>query len=56
LLVGAGEALKTAQTRLGDSDPRLMLAVYAQATSEADRAAADALGRRFLDARAMNAP
>jgi hypothetical protein len=35
---------------------RLTLAVYAQATSEADRAAADALGRRFLDVRAMNAP
>jgi hypothetical protein len=34
----------------------LTLAVFAQATSEADRAAADALGRRFLDARAMNAP
>ncbi len=48
--------LKTAQTRLGHSDPRLTLAVYAQATSEADRAAADALGRRFFDARAMNAP
>jgi hypothetical protein len=55
-LVLDGIDLKTAQTRLGHSDPRLTLAVYAQATSEADRAAADALGRRFLDARAMNAP
>jgi integrase len=55
-LVLDGVDLKTAQTRLGHSDPRLTLAVYAQATSEADRAAADALGRRFLDARAMNAP
>ena len=55
-LVLDGVDLKTAQTRLGHSDPRLTLAVYAQATSEADRSAADALGRRFLDARAMNAP
>jgi integrase len=55
-LVLEGVDLKTAQTRLGHSDPRLTLAVYAQATSEADRAAADALGRRFLNARAMNAP
>ena len=55
-LVLDGVDLKTAQTRLGHSDPRLTLAVYAQATSEADRAAADALGRRFLNARAMNAP
>jgi integrase len=28
--------MKTAQTRLGHSDPRLTLAVYAQATTEAD--------------------
>ena len=55
-LVLDGVDLKTAQTRLGHSDPRLMLAVYAQATSAADRAAADALGRRFIDPRAMNAP
>jgi integrase len=48
--------LKTAQTRLGHSDPRLTLAVYAQATTEADRNAADALGRRFFDVRAINAP
>jgi len=39
--------LKTAQTRLGHSDPRLTLAVYAQATTEADRAAADVVGERF---------
>ena len=51
-----GVDLKTAQTRLGHSDPPLTLAVYAQTTSEADRAAAEALGRRFIDVRAMNAP
>jgi hypothetical protein len=39
---------KTAQTRLGHSDPRLTLAVYAQATTAADQAAAHALGDRFL--------
>ena len=40
--------LKTAQTRLGHSDPRLTLAVYAQASSAADRAAADSLGAHFF--------
>ncbi len=39
--------MKTAGTRLGHSDPRLTLAVYAQATSDADRAAADSVGDRF---------
>jgi len=47
-LVLEGVDLKTAQTRLGHTDPRLTLAIYAQATTEADRAAADALGDRFL--------
>ncbi|MDA8043820.1 MAG: tyrosine-type recombinase/integrase [Actinomycetota bacterium] len=39
---------KTAQVRLGHSDPRLTLAVYAQAVSEADREAAERLGRALL--------
>ena len=43
-LVLANVDLKTTGTRLGHSDPRLTLAVYAQATSEADRAAADSVG------------
>ena len=43
-LVMAGVDVKTVQARLGHSDPRLALAVYAQATTEADRAAADLLG------------
>ncbi|MGH9226844.1 MAG: tyrosine-type recombinase/integrase [Acidimicrobiales bacterium] len=47
-LVLEGVDLKTAQTRLGHSDPRLTLAVYAQATAAADQAAATALGTRFL--------
>ncbi len=49
--------LKTAQARLGHSDPRLTLAVYAQASSEADRDASDRLAARFFgasrDVRAM---
>ncbi len=43
-----GVDVKTVQSRLGHSDPRLTLAVYAQATTEADRAAADLLGSRFM--------
>jgi integrase len=46
-LVLANVDLKTAQTRLGHSDPRLTLAVYAQATSDADKAAAEAVGAHF---------
>ena len=46
-MVRDGVDLKTAQTRLGHSDPRLTLAVYAQATTEADRVAAERLGVRF---------
>ena len=42
--------LKTAQTRLGHSDPRLTLAVYAQASTAADRAAVDSLGAHFFGA------
>jgi len=40
--------IKTAQARLGHSDPRLTLAIYAQATTEADHLAADRLGAKFL--------
>lgn len=47
-LVAEGVDLKTAQTRLGHADPRLTLAIYAQATTEADRSAADRVGARFL--------
>ena len=50
-LVAEGVDLKTAQTRLGHADPRLTLAIYAQATTEADRAAADRLGARFMPGR-----
>ena len=40
VLVGANVDLKTAQIRLGHADPALTIAVYAQATTAADRAAA----------------
>lgn len=43
-----GVDLKTAQVRLGHSDPRLTLAVYAQASTAADVAAAERLGERFM--------
>lgn len=47
-LVGSGVDVKTAQRRLGHSDVRLTLDIYAQAVDEADRAAADRLGAHFL--------
>jgi len=47
-LVVAGVDIKTAQVRLGHSDPRMTLAVYAAAPVEADRAAADRLEQRFF--------
>jgi integrase len=43
-----GVDVRTAQARLGHSDPRLTLGVYASATSEGDQAAARRLGERFL--------
>jgi integrase len=61
-LVAEGVDLNTAQSRLGHSDPRLTLAIYAQKTTEADRQAADLLASRFMEfpdgprlARAMDA-
>ena len=42
-----GVDVRTAQARLGHSDPRLTLAVYAQATDEGDQAATESLGARF---------
>jgi integrase len=50
VLVLDGVDLKTAEARLGHSDPRLTLAVYAQATAEADKDAAERLGHRFFGA------
>lgn len=42
----------TAQVRLRHSDPRLTLAIYAQATTEGDRSAANKLGARLMGASA----
>jgi integrase len=47
-LVVSGVDIKTAQSRLGHADPRLTLAVYAQAVGEADRDAAARLDERFF--------
>jgi integrase len=47
-MVAEGVDVKTAQARLGHSDPRLTLAIYAQATTEGDRSAASKLGARFM--------
>ena len=58
-LLAEGVDVRTAQARLGHSDPRMTLAIYAQATTEGDRRAADVLGARFLGAtesRAIDAP
>jgi integrase len=43
-LVASGTNLKTAQTRLGHSSSRVTLDLYARATVESDRLAADAVG------------
>jgi len=50
-LVLEGVDIKTAQTRLGHTDPRLTLGIYAQTTTEADHQAAELLGKRFLSSR-----
>ena len=50
-LVMEGVDLRTAMSRLGHSDPRLTLAVYAQFVDEADRSAADKVGDRLLAGR-----
>jgi integrase len=47
-LVSWGVDIKTVQARLGHSDPRLTLQVYAQVVQEAELQAADALGDHFL--------
>jgi len=47
-LAAEGVDVKTAQTRLGHTDPRLTLAIYAQATTEGDRSAAEKLSARLM--------
>jgi integrase len=47
-MVARGVDVKTAQTRLGHSDPRITLAIYAQAVEESDRRTADMIGEAVL--------
>ena len=49
VLVAHGVDMKTAQIRLGHADPALTLKVYAQATTEGDRAAAAVIDAHFAD-------
>lgn len=48
-MVRMGVDVKTAQARPGRSDPRFTLGIYEQATTDADRAAADLLADLLLD-------
>ncbi|HVA07554.1 MAG TPA: tyrosine-type recombinase/integrase [Acidimicrobiales bacterium] len=50
-LVASGVDVKTAGARLGHSSPTLTLRLYAQATTEADRRAADTIGAHFFPVR-----
>lgn len=50
-LVAVGADVKTAQLRLGHSSPAVTLGVYAQATRDADRRAAEAVGEYFRPSR-----
>ena len=52
-LVASGVDVKTAQTRMGHSSPSVTLGVYARATAEGDRAAAEAVSRYFGRERAV---
>lgn len=47
-MVAEGVDVKTAQTRAGHADVRVLLGIYAQATTEADRQAAERLADRFM--------
>lgn len=51
-MVAEGVDVKTAQARLGHTDPRLTIAIYAQATTEGDRSAAVKLGNRLMSSSA----
>lgn len=47
LLIANGVDVRTAQSRLGHSDPRLTLDIYAQSLDVTDKAAADSIGEVF---------
>jgi integrase len=50
-MLANGIDIRTAQSRLGHADPRLTLAIYAQAVEDADRRAAETMGAVFLGGR-----
>lgn len=43
-LIAGGVDVRTAQTRLGHSSPTVTLGIYARATAEGDRRAAEVIG------------
>ena len=53
-LIASGTDVKTTQTRLGHANPQTTLALYARATVDADKKAADAVGAIFRPGRAMD--
>ena len=52
-LIAEGVDVKTAQTRLGHSSPQVTLGIYARATAEGDREAANKVGARGSNQRAQ---
>ena len=53
-LIAEGVDVKTAQTRLGHSSPQVTLGIYARATAEGDREAANKVGARFQPVSAVD--
>lgn len=51
-LVVGGVDVRTAQARLGHSDPRITLGIYAQVVKEVERQAAETVEEAFLSLRA----
>ncbi len=49
VLIASGVDVRTAQNRLGHSDPRLTIGLYAQVSSEADERAANSIGDHFAN-------
>jgi len=55
-LVSSGVDIKTAQVRLGHSSPSVTLGIYARATAQADRQAAEVVGALFASAASVLTP
>jgi hypothetical protein len=54
VMIAEGVDVKTAQQRLGHSDVRMTLGLYARVIESADRSASDVLASRFLGSGAPN--